>query len=70
MSEGGRHRVPDMPSGSLGPARQRETTVVLDPATGEECPPARFDEAGRLLNAADAIGEIVNTAGAVGFEGY
>jgi fatty-acyl-CoA synthase len=70
MSEGGTaiNRVPDMPAGSLG-IPQNDATVVLDPVTGEECPPARFDEHGRLLNA-DAIGEIVNKAGAVGFEGY
>src|SRR5204862_3535208 len=36
---------------------------------GEECPSARFDEHGRLLNP-EAIGEMVNKVGAVGFEGY
>ena len=34
------------------------------------CPPARFDDGGALLNAADCVGEIVNTAGAGPFEGY
>jgi len=69
-SEGGTviARVPDMPAGSLG-VPQNDATVVLDPATGAECPRARFDERGRLLNL-DAIGEIVNKAGAPGFEGY
>jgi fatty-acyl-CoA synthase len=69
-SEGGATitRVPDMPTGALG-LPPNETTFVLDPATGEECPRARFDEAGRLLNA-DAIGEIVNKGGAPAFEGY
>jgi fatty-acyl-CoA synthase len=69
-SEGGAiiTRVPDMPPGALGRS-SNDQTVVLDPETGDECPPARFDEHGRLLNA-EAIGEIVNKAGAAGFEGY
>jgi fatty-acyl-CoA synthase len=61
-------RVPDMPSGSLGVAAQ-DTIKVLSPDTGEECPRARFDEAGRLLNGEEATGEIVNTGGGT-FEGY
>lgn len=71
MSEGGTNInvVPGTPKGSLGRAGN-DTTVILDPQTGEECPRARFDEHGRLLNPDEAIGEIVNTAGAVGFEGY
>jgi fatty-acyl-CoA synthase len=70
MSEGGTaiNRVPDMPAGALG-VPQNDATVVLDPATADECPRARFDQHGRLLNP-EAIGEIVNKAGAVGFEGY
>jgi fatty-acyl-CoA synthase len=35
-----------------------------------ECPPARFDDDGTLTNAAECVGEIVNTAGAGPFEGY
>ena len=61
-------RVPGTPPGSLGVAE--EGTVVVDPETLEECPRARFDEHGTLLNAEDAIGEIVNKAGAAVFEGY
>ena len=61
-------RTPDTPSGALG--RAPEGTVVLDPATGEECPPARFNEDGRLLNAEEAIGELVSKSGGMGFEGY
>jgi fatty-acyl-CoA synthase len=61
-------RTPDTPRGALG--RAPEGTVVLDPATGEECPPARFDRQGRLLNAEEAIGELVSKAGGAGFEGY
>ncbi len=61
-------RTPDTPPGALG--RAPEGTVVLDAATGEECPPARFDDNGRLLNAEAAIGELVSKAGGAGFEGY
>ena len=59
---------PDTPSGSLG--RPTGDVVVIDPDTLLECPPARFDDAGRLLNGAEAIGEIVNRDGIGGFEGY
>lgn len=61
-------RVPDMPAGSLGVAAQ-DTIKVLDPETGGECPRARFDAGGRLLNGEEATGEIVNTGGGT-FEGY
>jgi fatty-acyl-CoA synthase len=61
-------RTPDSPPGALG--RAPEGTVVLDAATGAECPPARFDEKGRLLNAEEAIGELVSKTGGAGFEGY
>jgi fatty-acyl-CoA synthase len=61
-------RTPDTPSGALG--RAPEGTVVLDSTTGEECPPARFDERGRLLNAEEAIGELVSKTGGADFEGY
>ena len=69
-TEGGANvtRTPDMPPGALG--RAPDGIVVLDPETGEECPPARFDDDGRLLNPDEAIGEIVNKLGAAGFEGY
>jgi fatty-acyl-CoA synthase len=43
---------------------------VLDPATGEECPPARFDDSGHVLNSDEAIGELVNKLGVAAFEGY
>lgn len=61
-------RTPDTPPGSIGvPA---EGVKILDPETGRECPPARFDPHGRLLNGEEAIGELVNTAGRGAFEGY
>ena len=69
-TEGGAvvQRTTDMPPGALG--RGRDGVAVLDPETGEETPPARFDAAGRLLNPDEAIGELVNRLGAKGFEGY
>jgi fatty-acyl-CoA synthase len=71
-TEGGLNmgRTPDTPSGSLGIPVEPIRAVILDPETSTECPPARFDESGRLLNAEDAIGEIVNPDGGGGFEGY
>ncbi|MHC4934306.1 MAG: AMP-binding enzyme, partial [Planctomycetota bacterium] len=35
-----------------------------------ECPPASFDSTGRLSNADDAVGEIINDQSAATFEGY
>jgi fatty-acyl-CoA synthase len=69
-TEGGAivQRTPDMPPGALG--RGGDGVAVLDPDTGEERPPARFDGDGRLLNPDEAIGELVNRLGAAGFEGY
>ncbi len=60
-------RVPGTPVGSLG--KGTDAVKVLDPESGEECPPARFDADGKLLNAEEATGEIVNLQ-AQGFEGY
>ncbi|MFI6352024.1 AMP-binding protein [Streptomyces sp. NPDC050743] len=68
-SEGGAaiQWAPGTPQGAVGPAGPG--LVVLDPATGRECPPAVFDSAGRLLNGEEAIGELVNR-GPNPFEGY
>jgi fatty-acyl-CoA synthase len=54
-------------SGALG--RVGETVKVVD-EEGKERPRAELDEHGRLLNAEECVGEIVNTAGAGPFEGY
>ena len=62
-------RTQDMPRGCLG-LSTGEGVAVLDPVTGAECARARFDERGELLNANEAIGELVNLQGAAGFEGY
>jgi steroid-22-oyl-CoA synthetase len=69
-SEGGAviQRVPDMPAGALGVGAPG--VMVANPETMQECPPARFDDAGKLLNAEEATGEIVNTQGLARFEGY
>jgi fatty-acyl-CoA synthase len=69
-TEGGAtvQRTPDTPRGALG--RAPEGTVVIDPATGAECPVARFDPEGRLINAEEATGELVSKTGGAGFEGY
>ena len=61
-------RTPDTPPGSLG--RGIPGTVILDPETGEECPPAVFDESGRITNAEACVGEIANRETAGTFEGY
>ncbi|GAA3142506.1 long-chain-fatty-acid--CoA ligase [Streptomyces echinatus] len=68
-SEGGAaiQWAPGTPAGAVGPAGPG--LVVLDPDTGRECPPARFDGSGRLLNGDEAIGELVNRAPNP-FEGY
>jgi fatty-acyl-CoA synthase len=69
-TEGGAtvQRTPDTPHGALG--RAPEGTLVIDPASGEECAVALFDADGRLLNSEAAIGELVSQTGGVGFEGY
>ncbi len=69
-TEGGANinRVPDMPRGALGVGP--EGTAIVNATTGEDCPPARFDADGHLLNAEEATGEIVNKQGAAAFEGY
>jgi fatty-acyl-CoA synthase len=61
-------RTPDTPRGALG--RALAGTLIINPDTGEECPRAVFDGHGRLLNADEAIGEMVNQTGGAGFEGY
>ena len=71
MSEGGAviRRTDDTPDGALG-LPPNDSIVVANRDTREECPRARFGAGGVLLNAEEAIGEIVNKDGASGFEGY
>jgi fatty-acyl-CoA synthase len=59
-------REPGDPARSLG----RADGVKIIGEHGAECPPAEFDASGRLVNAAAAVGEIVNTSGQFLFEGY
>ncbi len=69
-TEGGAtvQRTPDTPHGALG--RAPEGTMVVDPETAEQCPAARFDDSGMLVNSEEAVGELVSAGGAAGFEGY
>jgi fatty-acyl-CoA synthase len=61
--------VPGMPLGALGlPVPGTEALIVDE--HGAERPRAVFDDEGRLLNASEAIGEIVSRDGASRFEGY
>jgi len=59
-----------MPAEALGRPKEGQDVSVHDPGTGEECPRARFDEHRRLLNAAEATGEIVGRNVLSSFEGY
>lgn len=61
-------RDPAMPEGSLGTAEP--TVKVLSAETGQECPPVAFGADGRPTNLDVAVGELVETAPAQGFEGY
>ncbi len=62
--------TPETPAGSLGLPLPDADIAVCRPGTTVECPPARFDTAGRLVNADEAIGEIVNRGRVANFEGY
>ena len=55
------------PRGSVG--RLRQGIAIVDPE-GTELPRALFDGEGRMTNAPECVGEIVNTAGVGPFEGY
>jgi fatty-acyl-CoA synthase len=61
-------REPGTPKGSLG--QGFPGVAVYDPDTVTECPPARFDKEGALINADEAVGELVNTSGSGFFTGY
>ncbi len=59
-----------MPAGALGRPTDGADVAILDPETGLERAPARFDGDGHLLNAEEAIGEIVGRMALSSFEGY
>lgn len=69
-TEGGVYVVKDdaTPVHSIG--RPMGRVAVLDPETLEPCAPARLDAHGALLNADEAIGELVGLDGPGMFEGY
>lgn len=70
-SEGTIHIVPveGTPPTALGKPQVGYAADIVA-ADGTVCPPARFDERGRLVNPEEAIGEIVARQGALRFEGY
>jgi len=59
-----------MPTGALGRPAEGSDVAVIDAATGEECTRARFGPNGELLNADEAVGEIVGRSSLSSFEGY
>jgi fatty-acyl-CoA synthase len=59
-----------MPEEALGRAPDGMDVAIVDPESGKECAPARFGPSRELLNATDAIGEIVRRDSTVVFEGY
>jgi fatty-acyl-CoA synthase len=61
-------REPGTPKGSLG--KGFAGVAVYNPDTHTECAPARFDDNGALINADEAVGELVNTLGSGFFTGY
>jgi fatty-acyl-CoA synthase len=61
-------REPGTPKGSLG--KGFPGVAVYNRETITECPPARFDKDGALINADEAVGELVNTSGSGFFSGY
>jgi fatty-acyl-CoA synthase len=61
---------PGQPIEALGVPAPGLEVAVVDPDTGQECPRARFDADGRLINGADAIGELVGLNVMDRFEGY
>ena len=60
-------RTPDTPAAALGPLPA--SALVVDPDTDAPCPPAEFGPAGELLNAEEAIGELVGRGPGL-FAGY
>ena len=54
-------REPGTPKGSIG--KGFPGVAIYHSETATECPVARFDDNGALLNAEEAIGELVNTQG-------
>jgi fatty-acyl-CoA synthase len=64
------NRTPDTPPDSIGLPVGGADVRVMNDETGAECPPAVFDDAGRMCNADAATGQIVGIGMASAFEGY
>jgi fatty-acyl-CoA synthase len=62
-------RTPDTPPTALGRPAHAGVRVV-HPSTRVTCDPAVLDAHGRLTNADQAVGELVDVNGAAAFEGY
>ena len=62
------NRGPDMPAGALGHAPDH--VQVVDDDGVEKVAPRCSTRGGRVLNADECVGEIVNTQGVGPFEGY
>jgi fatty-acyl-CoA synthase len=62
--------APGLPKHALGVPQEGLDVAVVDPETGVERARARFDGDGKLLNGADAIGELVGRNVVDRFEGY
>jgi fatty-acyl-CoA synthase len=61
--------TPDTPDGALGIPQQGFVVDIVN-ASGQACPPARFDASGVMQNREAAVGEIVSRGAAARFEGY
>jgi fatty-acyl-CoA synthase len=61
---------PGLPREALGVPLRGLDVAVVDAETGEERERAKFDQAGRMVNADGAIGEIVGRTALNRFEGY
>ncbi len=61
---------PGLPKHALGVPQDGLDVAVVDPDTGNERARAQFDDGGKLLNGAEAIGEIVGRNVVDRFEGY
>ncbi len=62
--------APNVSKSALGMALGDQDIVVVNADTQAVCPPARFDADGQLLNAGEAIGELVGRNVVDNFEGY
>ncbi len=61
---------PGQPPEALGAPAPGLDVAIIDPATNAECARAQFDTNGRLVNADEAIGELVGRNALDRFEGY